>query len=61
MAKLTEQTILDYISELDIDNQITILETIRLTVVTNVTNHKADLDKQSKDYSDTLSKINGNA
>jgi hypothetical protein len=60
MAKLNEEKVLEQISDLEIDEQVTFYYKVKETVTANLDAHQKELESQSNTYQSIKEKINGN-
>lgn len=60
MAKLNEDKIIDALSDLEIDEQISFYEKVKAVVTTNIQAHQQLLSDTASKYQSIVEKIKGN-
>lgn len=60
MAKLNEEKVLEQVSELPIDDQVTFYYKVKETVTANLDAHQKELESQSTTYQNIKDRINCN-
>jgi len=60
MAKLNEEKVLDQVSDLPIDEQISFFEKVKAVVTTNIKAHQEMLENSANKYQNIADRISGN-
>lgn len=60
MAKLNEDKVIEALSDLKIDEQISFYEKVKAVVTTNIKAHQEMLENDANKYQNIADKLNGN-